>query len=383
MLRSWLLSKRLRRLLTEGIFLACFIGIIYWLVSNVVDNVQMLGGTISFDFLGHAAGFPIPESWLHYTLSDSYLYAYFVGLLNTLSVAFLVMVLATILGTFLALGRMVKNTLINSICLVYLELLRNTPVPVQLLFWYTGITTLLPRPHEPYNPVTGLYASIRGFFIPLIQVDSQPGLLLLSTVLAAAVALLSYYVGKKYFSNCRFISIFVIAIIVFVSAFAISIKLSGTSISFNFPEFTGRRVKGGTTLSPELIVLILALTIYSAALIGEIIRSGIEAVHKGQSEASYALGIPKATAFFRIIIPQALPVIIPPMTNQYISIIKYTTLAMVIGYNDVSFVIAAIIDQTGKAVEGVIILMLTFFVLNFTVSIIMGFFNSRLINRVR
>ncbi|MBA3895860.1 MAG: ABC transporter permease subunit [Sphingomonadaceae bacterium] len=302
--------------------LAAVGALIAWLVENASHNLASRGITSGFGFLSRAARFPISESLLSYSPVDSFAWALAVGLGNTLLLSVIVALLSTVLGLPLALGRRSRNPVVSGLATTFVDVVRNTPLIVQLLFFYSVLIFALPGPGAALHPLPGVFLTNRGLYLPWIT-----------------------SVGR----------------------WALDLPRTGR---FNF--------SGGIALSPEFAAIVTGLTLYSTAFAAEIIRTGIEAVPRGQWEAARALGLPERRLFRLVVTPQALRVIVPPMTSQYINIIKNSTLALVVGYPDLSFVIATTINQTGQAVEGVTILVVIFLSISFSASAAMNAYNRRL-----
>lgn len=321
MLRKLWFNTRWRAGLWQALLLATVLGGLFWLVDNALGNLARRGITSGFDFLSHTARFPISESMLSYESTDTFGRALVVGLVNTLVVAGVVALLSTVGGFWLALLRRARHPLLAGTGTVYVEVMRNTPLVVQLLFWYGLVTISLPPVAEAWSPLPGVYLSLRGIALPGLGGSGPLGL--------------------------------------------------------DLPQPEGLGFAGGLLLTPELSALLLGLVIYSTAFSGEIIRGGIAAVPRGQWEAARALGLRPGPLLRLIVLPQALRTIIPPMTSQYLVIVKNTTLALAVGYPDLAFVIATTINQTGQAVEGVLMLMGVFLSLSLAVTLFMNWYNRR------
>ena len=267
-----------------------------------------------FGFLQREAGFEIGESvFLRYSASDTYLTALLVGLTNTLAIALIGIVLATGLGTLIGLCRLTRNFLVRNFAAGYVEFIRNVPLLVQLFFWYAIITEGLPGPREALSPLPGVFLSNRGIFLPS-----------------------------------------------FTSA----------------PELQGFNFVGGMSMTPEFAALLVGLAIYTAAFIAEIVRAGILAVDRGQTEAAHALGLSRARTTRLVVLPQALRVIVPPMTNQYLNLTKNSSLAVAIGYPDLVSIANTTMNQTGQAIEGVAIIMAVYLTISLSISAFMNWYNA-------
>lgn len=315
---AWLRDQRTRALIFQAVVAVLAISLIAWLVSNTGQNLAKRGITVGFNFLDRSARFPISESLLPYSPTDRFWQAYVVGLVNTLFISVLVTITATFLGLILAILRREDNPLAKGAATAYVEFFRNTPLVVQLLFWYALVTVGLPSIEEALSPFPGVYLTERGLYLP-------------------------------------------------------ALTLSGV----DWPRLGNFNYEGGVSLSPEFVAMYMGLSLYAAAFIGEIIRGGLDGVPKGQTEAALALGLPKAKSLHLVLIPQALRIIIPPMTSQFINILKNSTLALVVGYPDLAFVTTTTINQTGQALEGIAILIAVFLTISVATSILMNVYNAR------
>jgi general L-amino acid transport system permease protein len=340
-----------------------------WLWQNVIENLTRRGISMGFDFLDRSARFPISESILSYSPSDNFVWAVVVGIGNSLFVSGITIALATLLGLPIALARRSGHPLAYALSSIFIDVIRNTPLIVQLLFCYGIIIYGLPTSSSAANPLPGVYLSDRGLYLPGII---PTGSALPSLVIFAAAAILSAAcwtgrIGKRSLGLPVLLGGCLLALLALLRTSRLDYPVLGR---FNF--------EGGFMLSPEFVAILLGLLIYSTAFVAEIIRGGIDAVPRGQWEAGRAIGLSDRQTLHSIILPQALRVIIPPMTSQYINIIKNSTLALVVGYPELNFVIATMINQTGQAVEGVIILMAAFLVISLTVSWLMNRLDRRI-----
>ncbi len=294
------------------------------LVTNVLDNLAARNIASGFAFLGREAGFEIGESaLLAYSAADSYLKALVVGLTNTFRVALVGVALATALGTAIGLCRLSNNLLLKSLCTLYVEFIRNVPLLVQLFFWYAVLAELLPPAREALQPLPGVFLSSRGFYIPI-----------------------------PHFS------------------------LEG--FAWDTPSLNGFNFTGGGHLSPEFATLLIGLAIYTGAFIAEIVRAGVLAVDRGQVDAARALGLPRGATLRHVVLPQALRLIVPPLTSQYLNLIKNSSLAVAIGYPDFVAIVNTTINQTGQAIEGVAIIMAAYLTVSLAIAALMNWYNARL-----
>jgi general L-amino acid transport system permease protein len=349
-----------------------------WLATNTAENLARRGIAVGFDFLGRVARFPISESLIAYAPSDTFARAFAVGLVNTLFIAGIIVVGSTILGLFVGLARRSQHPLAFGIATVFVETMRNTPLVVQLLFWYALVTVGLPNVRQALNPLPGTFLSVRGLFVPSFHVGGSPAVPWTILLVGIIVIAIASAIGRR--KRVRTGHGFPYGSI---AAAAMATGLGATwiaglwSVSVDTPRLQGFSFVGGTALTPEFASLVVGMVLYSSCFIGEIIRGGIDAVGKGQWEAGRSVGLSERQSLRLVVIPQALRVIIPPMTSQYFNIVKNTTLALVVGYPDISYVVATTINQTGQAIEGVLILMAVFLSISAVISLFMNWYNRK------
>jgi general L-amino acid transport system permease protein len=343
------------------------LGLTAWLFHNAASNLADRGIAGGYDFLDRAARFPLSEHLLPYDSLDSFGWALLVGLSNTLFLSLIVIALGTALGLILGLARRSRHPLSRGVSTVFLELLRNTPVVTQLLFWYAILTFTLPSLGNIPDAPTGLYLTNRGFYLPRLSWPYN------------GVPLLALLAGLLMFWACRprraripaQAAIFSLIAMLFLYA------LSPLGPTLDMPVRGRFNLMGGVLITPEFAAAVLGFTLYGAAFIGEIVRSGIDAVPRGQLEAGKALGMSEPAILRRILLPQALRTIIPPLTSQYVTMIKNSTVALVVGYPELNFVTATTINQTGQAIEVILILILAFLAMSGITSFVMGRVNRR------
>ncbi|CAB3628336.1 amino acid ABC transporter permease [Achromobacter pestifer] len=383
MLKRLWFDGRARAVLMQVLIACGFLGTVGWLAWNARVNLTQRGIAMGFDYLGEAARFPVPESLLAYQPTDSYGHAFLVGLVNTLYISVLVIVASTLLGFGLALARRSKHPLVGAIATVYLEAVRNTPLVVQLLFWYSLVTINLPSARQALQPLPGVFLSIRGLFFPSVSLQGNTQALGWALALAAVVLLGAWRLARRPTATSRAVPWRGLGVAAALAVVVAGAKWGGITLHTDTPALRGLNFVGGTAFTPEFTALLVGLTIYSAAFAGEIIRGGIDAVPAGQWEAAHSLGLKPGSALRWIVVPQAMRVIIPPMTSQYLSIIKNTTLALAVGYPDLSFVITTTINQTGQAIEGVAVLMAVYLSISLSVSLFMNLYNRRILRTER
>ena len=374
---SW--SDPATRALLYQVLVIGLVGFVAWyLVSNTLHNLSVRNISTGFGFLEREAGFAIGESPIAYSAADTYGRAIWVGLLNTLRVSVVGIVLATLLGTLIGIARLSKNWLVSGVASVYVEVMRNIPLLLQLFFWYAIITENMPGPRQALEPVPGVFLSNRGLKLPTLQGDAIDwilGGLAVGIVLVLAVA---HWARKRQAATGQIFPLGSVAIGLLLALPLAGWMLGGAELGVEVPVLKGFNFVGGITLSPEFSALLLGLVIYTAAFVAEVVRSGIQAVGQGQWEAANALGLPRGRALRLVILPQALRVIIPPMTSQYLNLTKNSSLAVAIGYPDIVSVVNTTLNQTGQAIEGILIIMAAYLTVSLSISIFMNWYNKRI-----
>jgi general L-amino acid transport system permease protein len=375
MISAVLDNRRFRSWSGQILLLGGFAALLLWLVNNTVTNLDARGIRVGFDFLWRQANFPISESVLPYDPSDSFLWAYVTGVGNTLAISVLAIFLSTALGLLVGLARRSQHPLTSGVAGVFVTTMRNMPLIVHLLFWYSLATTALPAPREAYSPLPGVFLSLRGFYIPALELDALAWAVvgLVIAVTWAAWRLRHHVVATgRWHDRHPVLALLGLAATVALGA---ALLLQPNAV-VSFPEMRGFNFTGGLRLSPEFAALMLGLVIYTSAFIGEIIRGGIDAVSIGQWEAGRAIGLSERHTLTKIIIPQALRIIIPPMTSQYLSTVKNTTLALAVGYPELGLVVGTVINQTGQAIESIGLLLGIFLTISIAVSLFMNWYNA-------
>ncbi|EFF75384.1 ABC transporter, permease protein [Achromobacter piechaudii ATCC 43553] len=350
----------------------------WFLVHNTLHNLSMRNIATGFGFLNREAGFAIGESVIAYGPADTYGRAIFVGVLNTLRVGLLALVAATLLGVLIGIGRLSKNWLVKKITSVYVEVMRNVPLLLQLFFWYALITENMPGPRQAHNPLPGVFISNRGLKVPGLEGASLDWMLGGLALAIVAILLLGHWGAKRQEATGRVFPLGRWAIGLLLALPALGWLASGASLTLDMPQLRGFNFVGGLTLTPEFVALFLGLTVYTSAFIAEVVRSGIQAVNNGQWEAAGSLGLPRAKVLRLVVLPQALRVIIPPMTSQYLNLLKNSSLAVAIGYPDIVSVVNTTLNQTGQAIEGILIIMGAYLTVSLSISIFMNWYNKRI-----
>jgi general L-amino acid transport system permease protein len=362
------------------LFVAALAWIGYEIVANARANLQSQRIASGFGFLSNTAGFDVSQTLISYSGSDTYTRVFLVGLLNTLLVSVIGIFLATLIGFIVALGRLSPNWLLSRISGAYVELIRNLPVLFQLLFWYLAVLSALPNPRQSISLLNGFFLNSRGLFIPKPIASSGLDAFALA-VLAAIVStlLLRQYARWRLFNSGKAITIWPYTIGLLVGLPLLSGLVFGKPFILEFPQLRGFNFAGGASVIPEFVALTVALSLYTAAFIAEIVRAGIQSVHKGQMEAGASLGLSRGSTLRLIVVPQALRVILPPLTSQYLNLTKNSSLAVAIGYPDLVSVFAGTtLSQTGQAVEIIAITMGVYLLISLVTSAIMNFYGWRI-----
>jgi general L-amino acid transport system permease protein len=373
---SWR-SQAFRGLIYQILAIALVVGAVWWLATNAGENMRTRGIKSGFDFLPSTAGFDIGEQLIGYESSNPYWRAFLAGVVNTLRVAVIGIVLATILGTLVGVGRFSRNGLVRGICYAYVEFFRNVPVLLQLLMWYLLMTELLPEATEPAQ-IGSLFVSKAGITYP-IPVWASGWWFALAGIALGCVAAWLYkrWARKQFEATGKAKSGFWIPLAIICAVGTLGWMLGGAPSEMNVPKKGEFNVEGGASLSPEFMAVLFGLVFYTAAFIAEVVRSGIASVPRGQSEAAGALGLSKSQEMRQVLLPQALRVIIPPMTNQYLNLTKNSSLAVAIGYPDVVSIANTAINQTGRAVECIAIIMAVYLTTSLATSLFMNWYNAK------
>jgi general L-amino acid transport system permease protein len=377
-MRFSLQDEHFRGLLWQIAVVGITVGLVAWLWSNAVHNLSVRRISTGFAFLGREAGMPIVDTWLAYTPKDTYLRAFIVGVVNTLRVAVIGIVLATVIGTLVGISKLSSNWLLSRLAAVYVEVLRDIPPLLQLLFWYV-LMQGLPPARGAWKPIDGVFLSNRGLVVPSMALDGGQ----LWVIGTAVLGLILFYLLRRRLiaqqirdGHARRIWPYGVLLVIILPA--LLSWLLGVSWAMTLPELRGFNFAGGWTFAPEYFALLIALVTYTSAFIAEIVRSGIEAVPKGQWDAALALGLRRSFVLRQIVLPQALRVIIPPMTSQYLNLTKNSSLAVAIGYQDIVSIANTTLNQTGQAIEAIALIMAVFLTISLGISFFMNWYNARI-----
>ena len=384
------LVAKLRRVLGGGagwrgvflqlVFVVVLAWIAYEIVANVRNNLASQRIAAGFGFLTNNAGFDVNQTLIPYSGSDSYARVFVVGLLNTLLVAVIGIFFATVIGFLVALGRLSPNWLLARISGGYVELLRNIPLLFQILFWYLAVLQALPPPRQSISLFDLFFLSNRGLVVPTpIPHAGLEAVTIALLIAISASLLLRFYAQRQLFQSGRMLTIWPYIVGLIIGLPLIASLAFGAPVSFEIPQLRGFNFAGGSRIIPEFVALTLALSTYTGAFIAEVVRAGILSVHKGQMEAGSSLGLSRGAALRLIVVPQALRVILPPLTNQYLNLTKNSSLAVAIGYPDLVSVFAGTaLNQTGQAIEIIGITMGVYLLISLVTSAIMSFYNWRI-----
>ena len=373
---SWR-SQAFRALVYQVLALAVIGGLVWYLAHNTATNMRQRGIQSGFDFLLGTAGFDIGESLFAFDSGESLLQAYLVGLSNTLRVAILGIVLTTLLGTLLGVGRFSRNALVRGLCRVYVEVFRNIPLLLQLLMWYLFFTEVLPEAAQAWQ-VGPLFLSKGGLNCPIPVWALGHQLAAMGLVVGFGVALVWRTRAQRLFeADGQVRSLFWTPLALMLACGVLGWLVGGAPTATNPPVRGEFAIENGGALTPEFLALLVGLTTYTAAFVAEVVRGGIGSVSQGQAEAASALGLSQGQSMRLVMLPQALRVIIPPMTNQYLNLTKNSSLAVAIGYPDVVSIANTAINQTGRAVECIALIMVVYLSTSLFTSLLMNWYNAR------
>ena len=376
---DWLYNPKLRGIVSQVIVLALLAWGLYWIVANTQANLVKLNQNFGFDFLGKAAGFDLSTSLIEYSSSSNFGRAMLAGFYNTALVSIVGIVFATLLGFIVGVMRLSKNWVISSAATIYIEIVRNIPLLLQIFIWYALVLKPLPGVKQAINISDTLFVSNRGITTP--HATFGDGAWLSLALLAAALVgtwAFRRWSWKRQEATGQILPVWWISIPLIIAAPFIGLLAAGWPVTWSYPELAGFNFKGGMTLVPEFIALFLALVIYTATFIAEIVRSGIIAVSHGQTEASSALGLNNGKTLRLVVIPQAMRVIIPPLTSQYLNLTKNSSLAVAIGYPDLMYAAGTVNSQSGKAIEVFSIALIVYLATSLVTSLFMNWFNARM-----
>ncbi|WGF89518.1 amino acid ABC transporter permease [Marinivivus vitaminiproducens] len=372
-------DPRIRSLFIQAVTIVVIVGFIAYIAHNTASNLARQGIAGGFDFLNYTAGFGISFSLIPYSEVSTYGNALLTGLLNTFLVAICGIVLATIVGFVVGLARLSSNFLVAKLAYAYVEMLRNIPLLLQLIFWYVVVLSALPTPRESLSFLDAFFLNNRGLTVPRPILEDGIGFLVVGVVIAiAAVVFMTRWAKRRRDATGQPFPTVLASLAVLVLVPIAAFLVSGAPLEFEIPTASRFRLDGGLNLVPEFVALLFGLSLYTGAFIAEIVRAGILSVGKGQVEAASALGLKPGQTSRLVVIPQALRVIVPPLTSQYLNLTKNSSLAVAIGYPDLVSVGGTVLNQTGQAIEVVTIWMIVYVSLSLLTSLFMNWYNRKI-----
>jgi len=350
----------------------------YYLVSNTLINLQKQSIATGFGFFQKESSFEIGESLIPYSAANSYGRALIVGVLNTLKVAFVGIIVTIILGTVVGIARLSSNWLVSKLAAIYIEVMQDIPVLLQLFFWYAIFYESFPSPRQALSPAPGVFVCNRGIAFPVPEAHPAHKYMVLFFLVGCVVAyLLRRWAIKRQEKTGQIFPIFRVSIGMIIGLPLLIWLAFGAPTEMNVPKLAGFNFEGGANVSPEFIALLLGLVLYTAAFVAEVVRAGIQAVSKGQREAAMSIGLKPSLVLNLVILPQAARVIIPPLTSQLLNLTKNSSLAVAIGYPDFVSVANTTINQTGQAIEGVALIMAVYLLFSLSTSAFMNWYNKK------
>ena len=351
----------------------------YYLISNTLANLQRQSIATGFGFLHKESSFEIGEHLIPYSAANTYARALIVGALNTLLVSFIGIILTVLLGTLIGIARLSSNWLVSKFAKIYIEVFQDIPVLLQLFFWYAFFYEMLPSPRQAFNPFKGLFLCNRGLIFAVPKAHPAHGYMGLALVAAIVVIFfLRRWALRRLEQTGRTFPVFRVSLLILLGLPAVAWWVAGAPTQMSVPVLTGFNFTGGVVVSPEFSALLIGLVLYTAAFVAEVVRAGIQSVSKGQTEAAKALGLKPGHILNLVILPQALRVIIPPLTSQMLNLTKNSSLAVAIGFPDFVSVAGTTINQTGQAIEGVAMIMAVYLVFSLSTSAFMNWYNKKM-----
>ncbi|MBE4325483.1 amino acid ABC transporter permease [Vibrio parahaemolyticus] len=377
--KSLIYNPAFRSAIFQIIAIAALVFFFYTIINNALNNLDARGIATGFGFLNQEAGFGIGLTLIEYNETYSYGRTFIVGLLNTALVSVLGIILATAIGFTMGVARLSTNWLVSRLAAVYIETFRNIPLLLQIFFWYFAVLQALPSARQSLSLGEAIFLNVRGLYFPAPVFNEGSGVVIAAFAIGLIATIsISIWARNKQRLTGQQTPMGRIALGLLVGLPLLVYFVSGMPISLEYPELKGFNFKGGISIIPELAALLLALSVYTAAFIAEIVRSGINAVSHGQTEAAMSLGLPRAKTLKLVVIPQALRIIIPPLTSQYLNLTKNSSLAMAIGYPDLVSVFAGTtLNQTGQAIEIIAMTMGVYLTLSLLTSALMNLYNRK------
>ncbi len=376
---SFIYNPTFRSVIFQALTVIALVLFFYDIVNNAMTNLEARGIATGFGFLNKEAGFGIGLTLIDYDETYTYGRTFVVGLLNTALVSFLGIIFATILGFFIGIARLSSNWLVSRIAALYIEIFRNIPLLLQILFWYFTVLQALPSPRQSLSLGDAFFINVRGLYLPAPVFGAGSGIVITVLLLAIiATIAVSIWAKNRQQLTGQQTPVFWIGAALIIVVPTIVYFIAGRPISLDYPHLKGFNFRGGISVIPELVALLAALAIYTAAFIAEIVRSGINAVSHGQEEAAMSLGLSRKHTLKLVVIPQAMRIIVPPLTSEYLNLTKNSSLAMAIGYPDlVSVFSGTTLNQTGQAIEIIAMTMAVYLALSLLTSLFMNIYNRK------
>ncbi len=374
-----LYDPKTRGIVFQIVVFALVLALAWWISVNTIENLQRAKIASGFGFLKGRAGFDVSDSLIAFDSDSTYGRALVVGILNTILVAGLGIITATIVGFLIGVGRLARNWLVRKLCTVYVEIFRNIPPLLVIFFWYFGVLSVLPLPRDSIELPLGSFLNSRGFFLVKPIWGEGSWLILAGFVVAIVIAAyVRWAAHRRQEATGQQFPVFWTTLLLLIGLPLMGFAIAGFPLTFEYPVLGTFNLQGGMQIKPEFLALYLALSFYTAAFIAEIVRGGILGVSKGQTEASYALGLRPGPTLRLVIVPQAMRIIIPPLTSQYLNLTKNSSLAIAIGFPDLVAIGGTILNQTGQSIEVVAIWMAIYLGLSLATSAFMNWFNARM-----
>jgi len=377
---SILNNKQFRDFASQLIVVIGLVAFLWYITSNLLTNIDQRGITTGFDFFSSTAGFGISESPIYFDDTSTYFRAFLVGLSNTLIVSVVGIFFATIIGVLVGVARLSHNFLISKLATVYVEFFRNIPILLQILFWYNVVLAALPSPRASIELGLDSFLNNRGLYVPKAIFENGFLIIFISIIIAVAIAIFVVKrANKKFEETGKETKVFPIVILLLIAIPLFVYNISGGGLTFDNPHLQGFNFIGGMNFSPEFLALTFALSIYTATYISEAVRSGIEAVPKGQKEAAASLGLNSYKSLVLVVLPQAIRISIPPIINQYLNLVKNSSLATAIGYPELVTVFSGtVLNQTGQAIEIIMVTMAVYLTISLTISMLLNYVNKKM-----
>jgi general L-amino acid transport system permease protein len=373
----WLDPKKRAILFQIAVF--CMVGLLaYYLISNTILNLKRQHVATGFGFLQKESSFEIGESVISYSAASTYGRALIVGALNTIKVSFIGIIITLFLGTILGVARLSSNWLVSKIAGLYIEVMQDIPILLQLFFWYAIFYETLPSPRKALHPFHGLFLCNRGVAFAVPASHPAYKYMFLAFIVGCVIAyFIRKWARKRQEETGKPFPVFIVSTTLILGLPVLVWILSGAPLKMDIPKLVGFNFKGGSVLSPEFIALLLGLVLYTAAFVAEVVRAGIQSVSRGQKEAAMALGLKPSHVLNLVVLPQSLRVIIPPLTSQMLNLTKNSSLAVAIGFPDFVSVANTCINQTGQSIEGVALIMAVYLIFSLSTSAFMNWYNKK------